>query len=658
MNIITTKEQLDEMVAYYLKQDSFAYDLETVGPQRGVTVVNEVLWISLATHGRGDVIPLGHPNGEFLELIRPLKATGERRKNAGMSLREADYSTDDKKATTVFGPPPEQLLPAEVFSALKPLMFGENRTLVGHNLVFDLTSIAKYYEDQFPTGPYFDTMIASFLYDNKNKNKCGLDDCLSREFGYHMVKGVGKEVEKYDFNTVAKYAYLDAKYTYMLYTNVLQKKLEEGNLLNVMNLEMGVLKVLCHMKLAGAPIDTDQLFDLHAQLEIDIEKARSEIYRIAGKVFNINSNPEKQAMLYGKKEHGGQGLKPKVLTLKGKTKQEQGLELDSSDYSVSSEALEHYRGSNELAAAILTYADLNKLLSTYVIPYLGGDVTRTVSGKFKTEYKESLLIDGKIHCDFIQHGAETGRFSSRNPNLQNVPAPHTSHGKAIRNLFFAPDGYKLVVADYSQIEPRVIASMSKDPIMVKNYLEGGDIYTTIGDTMGVDRKAGKVLVLSIAYGVGPDKIASQIGCKLSEAKTLLDDFSKKFNAINKYRLMVVNSTRQKGYVTTILGRRRYLPEINSKNFGDKAGAERQAFNTRIQGSAADIMKLAMIRAQDMIPKEAKLLLTVHDELVTLTPDDKAEETAEAIREAMEGINLLEVPLLADVKTVQRWGQAK
>jgi len=658
MNIITTKEQLDEMVAYYLKQDAFAYDLETVGPQRGVTVVNEVLWISLATHGRGDVIPLGHPNGEFKELIRPLKLTGERRKAAGLPLRDQDYSIDDKKATTTFGPPPEQLLPAEVFAALKPLMFGENRTLVGHNLIFDLTSIAKYYDGQFPIGPYFDTMIASFLYDNKNKNKCGLDDCLAREFGFHMVKGVGKEVEKYAFSTVAKYAYLDAKYTFMLYKSVLQKKLEEGNLVNVMNLEMGVLKVLCYMKLAGAPIDTEQLFDLHAQLEIDIEKARSDIYRIAGKVFNINSNPEKQAILYGKKEDGGQGLKPKVLTLKGKTKESEGIPLETSDYSVSSEALEYYRESNELAAAILHYADLNKLLSTYVIPYLGGDVTHTVSGKTKTEYKESLLINGRIHCDFIQHGAETGRFSSRNPNLQNVPAPHTSHGKAIRNLFFAPEGYKLVVADYSQIEPRVIASMSKDPIMMKNYIEGGDIYTTIGDTMGVDRKAGKVLVLSIAYGVGPDKIAKQIGCKLSEAKTLLDDFSKKFNAINKYRLMVVNSTRQKGYVTTILGRRRYLPEINSKNFGDKAGAERQAFNTRIQGSAADIMKLAMIRAQDMIPKEAKLLLTVHDELVTLTPDNKAEETAEAIREAMEGIKLLDVPLLADVKIVQRWGQAK
>ena len=176
--------------------------------------------------------------------------------------------------------------------------------------------------------------------------------------------------------------------------------------------------------------------------------------------------------------------------------------------------------------------------------------------------------------------------------------------------------------------------------------------------MGVDRKAGKVLVLAMAYGVGPDKISTQIGCTITQARKLLDDFSEKFNAVNKYRIMVVGSTRQRGYVTTLLGRRRYLPEINSKNFGEKAGAERQAFNTRIQGSAADIIKLAMVRAQDMIPKESRLLLTVHDELVTLTPDNKAEETAERIREAMEGINLLDVPLIADVKVVQKWGEAK
>lgn len=658
MNIITTKEQLDELVEYYLKQDSFAYDLETVGPFRGVTVVNEVLWISLATHGRGDVIPLGHPNGEFNYQSFPLLPKGEKKIAEGVELKSTDYSRDKRKAIDHFLPPPPQLFPAEVFSALKPLMFGEGRTLVGHNLVFDLTSIAKYYGGEVPTGPYFDTMIASFLYDNKNKNKVSLDACLAREFGYHMVKGVGKEVEKYAFSVVAKYAYLDAKYTYMLYTNVLQKKLEEGQLTKVMNLEMSVLRVLCAMKLAGAPVDRDQLVILHDQLEIDLEKARADIYRIAGRVFNINANSEKQAILYGSKENGGQGLKPKLYTDKGIEKGIEGQELTISDYSVSSKALEPYRATNELAAALLEYADLNKLLSTYVIPYLGGEITRTTNGKEKVEIKESLLFNGRIHCDFVQHGAETGRFSSKNPNLQNVPAPHTAHGKAIRNLFYAPEGYKLVVADYSQIEPRVIASMSKDPIMMDNYLNGGDIYTTIGDTMGVNRKAGKVLVLAIAYGVGPDKIASQIGCKLNEAKKLLNDFSAKFTSVDRYRQLVVGSTRQRGYVTTILGRKRYLPEINSKIFKDKSGAERQAFNTRIQGSAADIIKLAMVRAYDMIPKESRLILTIHDEIVTLAPDHLAEETAEAIREAMEGIHLLDVPLIADITTVQKWGEAK
>jgi DNA polymerase-1 len=309
---------------------------------------------------------------------------------------------------------------------------------------------------------------------------------------------------------------------------------------------------------------------------------------------------------------------------------------------------------------MLKYADLNKLSTTYVVPYLGGEVVRTLNGKEKREQKDSLLINGRIHCDFVQHGAETGRFSSRNPNLQNVPAPHTPHGKAIRNLFYAPPGYSLVVADYSQIEPRVIASMSQDPIMMKNYLNGDDIYTTVGDTMGVDRKAGKVLVLAMAYGVGPDKIARQIGCTLSEAKDLLNRFSSEFSSVSSYRAKVIGITKKNpsNFVSTLLGRKRYLPDIMSKDHYLRSAAERQAFNTRIQGSAADIIKLAMIRAHDLIPEGAKLLLTVHDELVTLTPTDKAEETAEAIREAMESIDLLRVPLVADITIVDRWGEAK
>jgi DNA polymerase I-like protein with 3'-5' exonuclease and polymerase domains len=655
MNIITTKEQLDEMVAYYLKQDAFAFDCETVGPRRGVSVVNEIMWLSFATYGRGDVIPLGHPNGELAEVIKPLTGQGAKKAEKGLKLNDVDYSKNKKLHTHVFTEPPKQLHPAEVFTALRPLFFSD-LLKIGHNLVFDLCSITKYFDGQVPATPYFDTMVGSFVYDNRNKNKCGLDDCLKRELGYEMEKGVGAQVEVHPFSIVAKYAYLDAKYTFMLW-KVVKEKIEKAGVENIMALEMDVLRVLCDMKLAGAPIDQDALSALHVQLEADIEKAREDIYRTAGVVFNINSNREKQYLLYSP-QPSGRGLKPKIYTGKGIKKEAEGKELTVEDYSVSAEALEPYRDKDPLVKAMLEYADLNKLLTTYVIPYLGGEVVRTTGGKSKVEYRDSLLVNGKVHGDFIQHGAETGRFSSRNPNLQNVPNPATAHGKAIRNLFYAPEGYKLVVADYSQIEPRVIASMSNDPIMKKNYLDGGDIYTTVGDVMGVNRSAGKVLVLSMAYGVGPDKIARSIGCSITEARGLLSNFGEKFQNVSAYRAKVIGVTRKAGFVSTVLGRKRYLPEINSRNPGERAGAERQAFNTRIQGSAADIMKLAMIRAHELIPEGASLLLTVHDELVTIAPDNLVEETREAIREAMEGINLLDIPLIADIAVVQRWGEAK
>ena len=659
MDIVTDLKQLQEVVEHYLTQDAFAFDVETVGDHRGSTPINEVLWITLATHGRCDVIPMGHPNGDFIEERFPLTGQGEKRVEAGLTARASDYSRDKKKATKIFGAPPAQLTTAEVFETLKPLMFNSNILTVGHNLIFDLTSIAKYYGGEVPSGPYFDTMIASFVFDNRNKNRCGLDDCLKREFGYEMVKGVGKEVEVYSFDEVAKYAYLDSKYTFLLW-KTLAPKLVERNLTQIMDLEMGVLEVLCSMKLTGAPIDVDALTSLDAQLRIDIEEARAEIFRIAGRVFNINSNQEKQFLLYGPKDMGGRGLKPKTLTTAGKKKKEQKQPLTYADYSVAADALEAFRDADPLVDALLKYADLNKLSTTYVVPYLGGEVVRTLNGKEKREHKESLLINGRIHCDFVQHGAETGRFSSRNPNLQNVPAPHTEHGKAIRNLFYAPEGSKLVVADYSQIEPRVIASLAKDPIMMQNYIDGGDIYTAVGDAMGVDRKAGKVLVLAMAYGVGPDKISSQIGCTLAEARALLSNFSEKFSAVNSYRATLIGRVRNNKdhFVTTIMGRRRYLPDIVSYDQYLKSAAERQVFNTKIQGSAADLIKYAMIRAYKRLPEGAKLMLTVHDELVTLTPADKAEDTALAIRDAMEGIDLLDVPLVADIKIVDRWGEAK
>jgi DNA polymerase-1 len=370
---------------------------------------------------------------------------------------------------------------------------------------------------------------------------------------------------------------------------------------------------------------------------------------------------DKQKLLFSNKADGGRGLKAKILTEGGKRKKRASEPVLPTDYSVSAEALELFRDRDVLANAILTYQDLQKLQSTYVIPYRGGQVERTTAGKTKTVNREALVVNGRIHTQFVLTGAETGRFSSRNPNLQNIPHPRTSNGKAIRNLFVAPEGCSLVVADYSQIEPRVMASFSQDPVMLDAYLTGKDIYTAIAEPLGLSRDAGKVAVLSMSYGVGPDKASSSLGISLQEAKDFLEQCEQQFKSVMDYKKQVIRTARARNpqpYVETMVGRRRYLPDLKSREFGFKSRAERQAFNTVIQGSAADLIKVAMVRAHHLLPDGAYMVLTVHDEIVTVTPDDMAEETASSIREAMEGIKALKVPLVADLTIVKKWGDAK
>jgi DNA polymerase I-like protein with 3'-5' exonuclease and polymerase domains len=667
MNIITTKEQLKDLVEFYSKVDAFAFDVETVGENRIQPVVNDVMWISLATEGRTDVIPMGHPNGEFLRWDKELLLSGQRKLAAGKELKDADYSKNEAKWTPVFDAPPAQLLPGDVFKALKPLFFSD-KLKIGHNVKFDLKSIAKYYRGEVPKKPFFDTMMASFIIDNRNKNMLGLAACAERTLKIKVEKGIGAMVEVHSFSDVAYYSGFDSEVTWKLY-----KALEprfEGSLKRVWALEMDVVAALCDMELSGANIDVDELVLLKARLEKDIDLARAKAWKLTGKPFSMNSVKEKQELLFSSKEEGGRGIKPNLririaLTTKGQEVAANNPEnLTLRHYSVSSDALEFYRKKDELVDAILEYQDLNKLMTTYVMPYLGGEITRTTMGKEKIVDKKSLMINGKVHTNFKAHGAETGRFSSSDPNLQNIPSSG-EYGKLIRNLFIAPPGHKLIVADYSQIEPRIIASFSGDPIMVENYRTGGDIYTTIGDTMGVDRKAGKVLVLSIAYGVGPEKIAQSIGCSVTDAKDLLARFEAQFHDISKYKAKVIRQATGKApipYVETIFGRRRYIPELKSNERGLKSRADRQAFNTVIQGSAADLMKLAIVRAHSCFTDEpnANVVLTIHDELVTVAREDLADEVAEAIRVSMEGIHLPEitVPLIADVKIVNKWGEAK
>ena len=666
MNIITTVEQLQEFVEYYSSVDAFAFDVETIGEDRLYPVINDVCWISFATEGRTDVIPMGHPNGELEGYDKPLLLAGQRRVDEGKPLLDSHYSKDERKWVPKFGEAPTQLTPAQVFAAIKPLMFG-TQLKVAHNAKFDLKSVAKYYGGQVPSKPYFDTLTAQFILNNLNKNSLNLQASVKRELGIDMEKGIGENVALHSFSDVANYSGIDAKLTWDLYNKLKDRFI--GNLSVVWKLEMDVLAALCDMELTGAYIDQSMLATLSEQINNDKEAAKAKAFKIAGEAFSINSVPTKQRFLFTSQNGNPPRIIPNpkfknVLTAKGYEAKNAGQPLNETHFSVSAEALEFYRGKDDLVDALLEYQDLNKLMTTYVTPYTGGMVERETNGKKTLVEKRSLLINGRVHTNFKSHGAETGRFSSSEPNLQNIPSSG-DYGKLVRNLFVAPPGYKLVVADYSQIEPRVIASFSQDQLLVNNYLTGGDIYTTIGDTMGVDRKAGKVLVLAISYGVGPDKIAASIGCSVTEAKKLLRDFEAKFSSIAKYKAKVVRMAKQSGpvpYVETLLGRRRYIPDLLQRDPGLLSRAERQAFNTMIQGSAADLMKLALIRAHSCFVDEPDInvILTVHDELVTITPEDRAEETANAIRVSMEGIKFKEisVPLLAEVHIVDKWGQAK
>jgi DNA polymerase I-like protein with 3'-5' exonuclease and polymerase domains len=667
MNLITTEAQLQEFVDAYSKVDAFAFDVETIGENRIYPIINDVCWISFATDGRVDVIPMGHPHGEFLFFNKPLLLEGRRRLTSGKPITDVHYSKNSKLWVPVFDDAPAQLTPARVFKAIEPLMFSD-KLKVAHNAKFDLKSIAKYYGGKVAPKPYFDTLMAAFIANNLNKNNLGLAACVQRELSITVEKGVGANIAEHAFSDVAKYSAIDADVTWKLYKKL--KPQVSGELSRVWKLEMDVLGALCDMEQAGAYIDKAQLDSLAEQISADKQAAEARAYKVVGKAFSINSVQEKQRLLYTEIDGNKPRIKPNTkiptsLTPKGKDAKRAGEELLPIHFAVSADALEFYRGKDALVDALLEYQDLNKLMTTYVTPYKGGEVKHVTNGKEKFTQKKSLIINGRVHTNFKAHGAETGRFSSSEPNLQNIPSSG-DYGKLVRNLFVAPPGHKLVVADYSQIEPRVIASFSQDPIMLNNYLNGGDIYTTIGDTMGVDRKAGKVLVLAISYGVGPDKIASSIDCTVTEAKDLLRNFEQRFKNIPLYKARVVNLARNRGpvpYVETIFGRRRYIPELTSATErGLVSRAERQAFNTVIQGSAADIMKLAIVRAHSCFVDEPDInvVLTVHDELVTICPEDRSEETAEAIRVSMEGIHLKEitVPLIADVKVVDKWGEAK
>lgn len=665
-NTIYTAEQLRALVADYLAHPAFCYDLETIGDHRINPRSNIVTVMSLATDGRCDVVPMDFPNGELDRVeYNTLTDSGEKRRIEYLAAskefhpRKAELSVSKSNTTYRWHEAPPHLNCKEAFAILRPLLMSD-RLKVGHNLKFDLGSLHKYL-GEFPAGPYADTMVAAYLVnsdwgvqddDDFRHRAYGLRSTARRETGYIMAKGVGEDVSKHPWSAVMRYAALDAKFTWLSW-RMLRRKIERDGLQPVMDLEMNVLRVLLDMERDGAPIDmkalhalSDRLLDPKNGLLVQAEK---RVYDLVGYTFQIGKQEEKVKVVYGPKDKGGQGL---ICREKDKT--------GTGKESVRTEVLERFRHTNKVVSAILDHADLAKLHSTYVRAYLEGANPKNLNDK-----RIPLVVDDHIHADFNQIGAQTGRFSCRAPNLQNVPRPDKDMGKAMRALFVAPPGCKLIVADFGQIELRVLAHMSQDRGMVQAFLAGEDIHQYTADQVGITRAGGKALGFAVVYDAGPEKVASMAGSTVTAAKAFMALYDKRFPGVIIWKREAITACRRtqgpKGespYALTLLGRKRYLPNLYNPVRNYRATAERQVANTIIQGSAADIMKLAMVRAHQMIPEGCRLILTVHDELVTIAPDHLAEEAAIAIGKAMQDAVTLTVPTPADIKIVNRWSEAK
>ncbi|MFI0265671.1 DNA polymerase [Streptomyces luteogriseus] len=689
---ITTEQQLRDVVAYFEQFDAFAFDTESMGVHRLIPAKSELAWISLATYGAAVAIPFGHPNGNTLIS----KAT--RKKNKATSKFDP--------VPAVFSAPPSQLRPSQVFEILKPLFFSDRRK-IGANLPFDVVGVAKYWGGDIMPGPFSDVLVDQWLLDENleprikslktgkyyNSPKRGLKELVEHHFGVkYDTEEVGKDITKHLFKDVAKYARLDSYYTWLL-DCLLRPQLEPLDLADTLAGEEELMGPVCRMSANGAPVSRTKFELLRDDFREREVAARASIYRAAGKKFDIGSVPQKQEILYGNKRSGGQGLKPIKLTPAGKKKKALGKEVGINDYSTDSESLEEH-ANNPVVQALLEHAEVDKLLG-YLKKYLGDPEKGT----------ESIIFDDRIYAQFKQYGTKTSRFSSSEPNLQNIPA-HGDNGLRFREGFEAPLGYRLIVADYGQIELRVLAHYIGHGRLYEGFQAGIDAHTsTAAAVYGVEfdavtkemRQTAKGLNFAVVYGAGPVKVASMAGITVAEAKKFLERHAQLFPEIYAFTKKVIERCRNRDFphIRTMSGQYRRLPEItrpgamaaarrtfqgeryNERQFESRvwsiqSRAERQAVNSLIQGSAAYLIKLAMVRVDQRFESDyarcgyndkdrIRLCLTVHDELVVLAPHHRVEDAKEYLRDAMLGEEiqeLLRVPLDSDVKDGQTWAEAK
>ena len=526
---------------------------------------------------------------------------------------------------------PDQLDRDAVLQALSPFLTDRNLPKLGHNIKYDYAVFRQ--AGITLEGPLWDTMLASYLLDpSRRSHKL---DTLSEEFlsrrltSFEEVTGKSGRDDAFvlvELEAAKNYSCEDVRATFKLW-ELFRPEMEAQGLWSLFSeVETGLIPILAEMERTGILVDSDELKRLSIDFSTQLGQLENDIFQMAGQEFNINSPRQLGEVLFDKLKlpHGR------------KTK---------TGYSTDVKVLEKLARYHELPAAIMSHRMLTKLKTTYV-----------------DKLQEQIHpLTGRIHTSFNQTVAATGRLSSSNPNLQNIPI-RTEEGMRIRRAFVAKAKSIFLAADYSQIDLRVLAHYSEDKELIAAFLEGEDIHRrTAAEVFWVNpelvtremRRVAKTINFGIVYGMSAFGLASQLDVSRKEAATFIDRYFAHYKGVKKYMNAIVEQARKDGWVSTLLNRRRMLPDIASSNKVKREFAERTAINTPIQGTAADIIKLATLAVDQFLGKQGlrgKMVLQIHDELVLEVPSEELDVTAAGVKKAMESVMQLRVPLVVNIKS--------
>jgi DNA polymerase-1 len=535
---------------------------------------------------------------------------------------------------------PPQLELKKVLSLLKPILENPDIKKIGQNIKYDWMVLKRHGINL--SGVIFDTMLASYLINPSkrahNLNQIAIDFLDHKMTTYKEIAGKGEKNVSFAEISLEKavpYSCEDADITLMAH-HVLMPILEKTGVMELHDtVELPLVPVLMNMEMTGICVDKEKLMNLSKSFEHQLEQLESMIYSIAGEEFNIKSSQQLGRILFEK-------LK---LPVQKKTRKKTG-------YSTDVDVLTALSDKHELPALILRHRTLAKLKSTYTDALL--DLVHPETGRIHTSYNQTVTA--------------TGRLSSSDPNLQNIPV-RTDEGIEIRKAFVPRKGWILVSADYSQIELRILAHCADDDILIKAFEDDEDIHTRTATevfqifpsfvTSDLRRQA-KVINFGIIYGMSPYGLSKELGISQKMAKTYIDNYFSRYKGVKRFIDQTISDARETRKTSTLLGRIRLLPDIDSSNKIVREFAERTAINTPIQGTAADLIKLAMIRIDKAFRQDglnSAMLLSVHDEIVFEVPTEELTSVKRLVKEIMEGIWNLKVPLKVNVASGENWAEA-